>query len=314
MNPTGTVMAVGAIPGPIGISTNGGATWTNSGAPTGNWISIDMSATGSRLVAVQYFGSMFLSNDTGATWSQVATGTLVSSNREYESVTMSADGTRIAAAIKDGEIQVSANGGATWAAAQLAGSPSGAAPLTDQFRAIDSSADGLVVVAAAQNNHLYLSTDGGATFSPRTVTVAGTPIADAWYRVKVSDDGNTIVLAGNQKYTFNSSGIYVSRDRGVTWRRGTTDATDGTTYSSISLSAGGDTIGVTVSDDDAGNPGRVLVSTNGGVSFTTAATPIGETNWRAMAINAAGTRAVLAAGTFAERNGLVYTKSGALVP
>jgi hypothetical protein len=310
-NTAGTVMAAGAIPGPIGISTNGGASWTVSSAPSGNWISIDMNLTGSRIVAVQYLGAMYMSNDSGTTWSAVAGGTVSTSGREYESITVSADGLRIAAAIMNGEIQVSSDGGATWTRARAAGTPAGGAALVDQFRAVDSSADGSVVVAATQNNHVYLSTDGGATFQLRTISVDGSPVGDGWYRVKVSEDGNTIVLAGNYQYTTVSSGIYVSRDRGVTWTRGSGDSA---TYSSISLSANGDIIGVTVSDDGAGNTGRVLLSTNGGVSFAPAATPVGETNWRAMAISGNAGRAVLAAGTFAAKDGQVYVKSGLVGP
>jgi uncharacterized protein (DUF736 family) len=304
-------MAAGAIPGPIGISTNGGSTWSISSAPSGNWISIDMTLTGSRIIGVQYLGGMYLSNDSGATWSAVSGGALSTSGREYESVTVSTDGSRIAAAIMNGEIQVSSDGGATWTAARAAGTPAGGAALVDQFRAIDSSADGSVVVAATQNNRVYLSTDGGATFQLRPVAVGGTAVGDGWYRVKVSEDGNTIVLAGNYQYTSASSGIYVSRDRGLTWRRGSSDSA---TYSSISLSANGDIIGVTVSDDGAGGTGRVMLSTNGGVSFAPAATPAGETNWRAMAISGTAGRAVLAAGTFASRNGQVYTSSTLVGP
>jgi hypothetical protein len=258
------------------------------------------------MVAVQYFGGLFVSNDSGATWSPVSGGAVNTSSREYESVTVSADGLRIAAAVMNGEIQVSSDGGATWTTARLAGAPVGGAALVDQFRAIDSSADGLFVVAATQNNRLYVSNDGGATFTARTVSVGGTPIADGWYRAKVSEDGNTIVLAGNYQYTNTSSGVYVSRDRGLTWTLG---LAGGATYSSIALSANGDTIGVTVSDEGA-SAGRVLLSTNGGASFAPAATPAGETNWRALAISGTNGRAVLAAGTFNARSGLVYVSNG----
>jgi hypothetical protein len=303
-------MAAGAIPGPIGVSVDGGSTWSISGAPSGNWISIDMSLTGSRMVAVQYLGGMYRSTDSGASWSPVSGGALATTNREYESITTSTDGLRIAAAIMNGEIQVSSDGGATWTAARAAGTAAGGAALVDQFRAIDSSADGLVVAAATQNGRLYVSTDGGATFTLRTVAVAGSPVADGWYRVAVSQDGNTIALAGNFVYTTTSTGIYVSRDRGATWTRGTTG---GRTHSSISLSANGDVIGVTVSDDGAGGPGQVLVSTNGGLSFAPATTPAGETNWRAIAISGTANRAVLASGTFAARNGNVYVSGSGLV-
>jgi hypothetical protein len=310
-NPAGNVMAAGAIPGPIAISANGGSTWSISSAPSGNWISIDMDLTGSRIVAVQYIGGMYLSNDSGASWSPVSVGSLGTASLEYESVTVSTDGARIATAVMRGEIQVSADGGATWTAARLAGTPAGGASLVDEFRAIDSSGDGSLVVAGTQNGHLYVSTDGGATFALRTVTVGGAAVGDGWYRIKVSEDGNTIVLAGNYQYTSGSSGIYVSRDRGLTWTRGFADSKP---YSSITASANGDIIGVTYSDDNAGSTGGVLLSTNGGASFAPYAAPAGETNWRALAISGNAGRAVLAAGTFPSRNGQVYVRSGLVGP
>jgi photosystem II stability/assembly factor-like uncharacterized protein len=299
-------MAAGAIPGPIALSTNGGSTWNLSSAPNGNWISIDMDVTGTRIVGVQYLGGMYLSTDGGASWSPVSVGSLGTSSYEYESVTISTTGTRLATAVMNGPIQVSSNGGTTWTAATLVGG----AALTDEFRAIDSSGDGSLVVAGTQNGHLYVSNDGGATFAPRAVTVGGVAATDGWYRIKVSDDGNTIVLAGNYVYTSGSSGIYVSRDRGLTWTRSYGDSKP---YTSISASANGDVISVTYSNDGSGQTGGVLLSSNGGVSFAPYAAPAGETNWRAMAISGTADRGVLAAGTFPSTTGRVYV-SGKLVP
>lgn len=76
----------------------------------------------------------------------------------------------------------------------------GGGALTDAFRWLDTSADGTLVVAVSHNGNVYRSTDGGATFAPLPVTVGGAAVADGWYRVAMSDDGNRIAVVGSTEY------------------------------------------------------------------------------------------------------------------
>ncbi|AEG92794.1 hypothetical protein Rta_17040 [Ramlibacter tataouinensis TTB310] len=301
-NPTGTVMAAAAIPGGVHVSTDSGATWTATTLDTGAiWISLDMTADGTRMIAVALNGAMVMSTDRGATWAPIdAAFNAGGSSISYESVTMSQDGTRIVAADLSGNLYVSADGTSatpTFTTVPVAGAA---------FRAVDSSADGSVVVAVSQNRDAHLSTNGGTTFAPLTVTVDGAAVTDNWYRVAVSPDGNTIVVAGNTDYAGpTSTGVYVSRDRGTTWVRGLAAAG---TYTSLDTSQNGDIIVVTRS-----GAGEVLLSTNGGTSFAPITVPEGETNWRAAAITSDAGRLLLAAGTFFSQTGRVYLSSGSVV-
>ena len=319
INETGTIMAATTITtggGQIFISRDGGATFTPSGAPNAMWIAIDMTPDGDRMVAAGFDGGIFLSTNTGATWTRIDTGVNPTGSRPYESVTISDDGARIVAVTLNGPAFFSANANTatpTFTQSTLVGGGA----LTDAFRAVDSSASGTTVIAASHNGVLYISGDGGATFAPLPVTVAGAAVADGWYRAALSEDGTRIALAGNTDFgqgvdpAPRSTGLYVGNLAAGAWTWTRASAVAGA-YTSISMSrSGGDVIGATLSSTTGGTGGQVLLSNDGGRTFTPVATPAGETNWRAMALSEDAERAVLAAGTFQATNGLLYVSRGA---
>ena len=41
--------------------TLGGSTWTQTSAPIGNWVSVASDSTGMKLVACQYYGTIYTS-------------------------------------------------------------------------------------------------------------------------------------------------------------------------------------------------------------------------------------------------------------
>ena len=177
-NETGTVMAATTITtggGQILISTDGGATFTPSSAPSAGWISLDMTPDGSRMVAVAFNGGMFLSTDTGATWTRIDASINLTQSLPYESVTISDDGARIVAVTLNGPAFFSSNANTatpTFTQSTLVGS---AAAFTDAFRAVDSSASGTTVVAASHNGALYISGDGDRQRWPTAGTARPSP-------------------------------------------------------------------------------------------------------------------------------------------
>jgi hypothetical protein len=99
----------------IYTSTDSGATWTQTKAPTNTWSSVASSADGSKLVAAVGYpskGVIYTSIDSGANW--------LSNSAPYapdgwQSVASSADGVTLVAVEGDSMlVSVSTNSGATW--------------------------------------------------------------------------------------------------------------------------------------------------------------------------------------------------------
>jgi photosystem II stability/assembly factor-like uncharacterized protein len=297
----GDVIVAGEAPGDLHVSRDGGATWTVGDTPHEQiWISVDMSRDASRIVAVAYQGNMYMSTDRGVHWTQVTSSNpaVNLSNREFESVTISRDGQRIVAAVMGGGIYVSSNGGATWAAGALGG-----APIRGHWRAVESSADGTVVVAASGfDENFFISTDGGLTWTMRNLNVGGTIVREEWYRLAMSDDGTVIAVAGRV-----NSNMYITHDGGASWARAPTPVGD---YTGITMSADGQVIAATMTNgESAPTVGSVQLSTNGGANFTAVAMPGTDTHWRTVAMSADGNQLVVAAGTYTQTAGQLYTST-----
>lgn len=311
---TGRMMAATTVTagggGQIFLSTDHGASFKASSAPIAQWVGLDMTPDGTRMVAVASGGGLFRSMDSGVTWMPIDIGVNPLGSLPYESITISDDGTHVVAATLNGAILFSTDAESdapTFTVATL----SGGGALTDAFRAVDSSASGATVVAASSNGRLYVSSDGGATFSLLPVTVGSTTVADGWFRVAISGDGTRIAVAGSTDFgqgvdpAPRSTGLYVGNlaNGRWTWTQGSTVTG---AYTSVSMSSDGNVIGATLSSTTGGTAGEVLLSSDGGKTFTRVATPGNETNWRAMALSDDASRAVLAAGTPQQTDGLLY--------
>lgn len=289
----GDVIAAGEAGGTIHVSRDGGATWTSGNSPSATWIASAMSSTGSRIYAVQYGGSMFASGDQGATWKPLAAGT-----GAWESVATSQDGTLVAAVMQNGPLVISKDGGSTWHNAAM---PDGQA--NHWWRWVSSSADGHALVAVSHDAKVFRSTDSGSTWKLLAVAVGGTVVNESWYRVKTSADGQAIAIAANTFGGAPGTGIYVSHDGGTTWARGYSLVAD---YTFLAMSADGQRIAATVSDTGS-TRGRVVISFDGGATFAQVPMPGGDTDWRAIAMSAAGDRVAAATGAFnTGSTGLLY--------
>ena len=319
-NDTGRVMAATTFTGAGGqifLSTDRGETFTASSAPISSWVSLDMTPDGARMVAVAAGGGLLRSTNGGFSWTRIDTGINTESALPYESVTISADGTRVVAATFNGPVFFSTNADSITPSFRQATLVGGGA-LTDAFRAVDSSADGTTVIAAASSGNLYVSNDGGATFSPLPVTVGTTTVADGWYRAALSGDGTRIALAGSTDFgqgvdpAPRSTGLYVGNLSGGNWTW-TQASTVAGAYTSVAMSEAG-VIGATLSSTTAGTGGEVLLSSDGGASFTRVPTPGNEVDWRAMALSKDATRAVLVAGTPQQVQGLLYVSQSGSAP
>lgn len=145
----GRILVVGQNPGSVYTFTNPGTFWQlRSIGPYSNWVSVATSADGRKLAAAAsivrfspYPGSIFTSEDYGATWQRS-----VSSVTDWRAVASSADGTQLAAIsahtgfpAASYTILISTNSGATWTNTLGA---------TFNWQGIASSADGSLKWAA----------------------------------------------------------------------------------------------------------------------------------------------------------------------
>ena len=315
-NPAGSVMVATAITGGVHVSRDGGASWTVQAGLSQDaiWISADMSDDGQVIVVVALNGGMYRSLDSGASWSRIDTSFNAAGDLDYESVSLSADGKRIVAAVMGGGIWASSDGTAAVPAFTAATDAAGV-PLAGWWRAVDSDATGMRVVAASHNGDVWVSDDAGASFAPLAVAVEGTPVADGWYRLALSRDGNTVALAGNEEFGIGapagsrSSGLYVGRFAAGGWTFQRASATAGN-YTRVAIAAAAPVVAATLS----GAQGAALISTDNGATFSHLATPDSEAGWRSIALTGDGSRAVLAAGTFFGAAGRLYLSSGPLAP
>jgi hypothetical protein len=149
----------------IYISTNSGATWTQTIASNNFWSAIAFSADGNKLVA---FGAdlsnppnclVYTSTNSGITWMQAIAPALPA----LISVASSGDGVKLAAVGGDGYsvnfILTSTNSGTTWTQTSAPGT---------NWIAIASSADGTKLVAVVNNQSgspIYLSTNSGTSWT-----------------------------------------------------------------------------------------------------------------------------------------------------
>jgi hypothetical protein len=137
--------------GCICVSTNSGATWTQTSAPLYSWTgctALASSADGRKLAATIGYtsfptgpGPIFISPDGGGTW-------LVSSSptSHWTAAACSADGTRLVASTLFAGIYTSTDSGATWA--------SNSAPITN-WSAVACSADGMKLVAVVDGGGIW---------------------------------------------------------------------------------------------------------------------------------------------------------------
>ena len=153
----GKVLAAAAgnwEPGAICISTNSGATWTETSAPITNWWTVAVSANGSELAAGVEYGLIYVSTNFGLTWTPTSAPT-----SDWQSISVSADGSRLAAAcqpvylpppdeISPGSIYTSTNFGVDWVSNNI--------PFA-RWADISSSADGDKLIAVNYNGEMWIS-------------------------------------------------------------------------------------------------------------------------------------------------------------
>ncbi|WP_135263776.1 WD40/YVTN/BNR-like repeat-containing protein [Ramlibacter henchirensis] len=305
----GRVLVAMDNPGQIHLSRDAGQTWDPMNSPVENWVSASVyhsPAAGDanglvnvNVLAAGFGGGLYETGPNG--WTAVQSGIpgVSFAGRDWESVS-AIDNGRAIVAMLNAPIYHRLSATATWLPTVL---QSTGQPLARGWRGVALSQTG-VALAASQDGDVYVSTDLAAGWVARPVVVNGTILNDSWYRTAISPDGRVMALAGR----FNS-GLYLSRDQGLTWTRANTPAGD---YTALSINGDGSVIAATITNASAGGAaaGSVQVSRDGGQTFAALQMPGADTNWRAVALSDDGNAMTVAAGTFTGATGQLYTSVG----
>jgi hypothetical protein len=152
--------------GPIFISTNSGATWMQTSAPSEIWSSLAFSADGTKLLAAAYqnsegnLGQLYLSSDSGNTWAPAST-----ENNYWVSAASSADGSKLiaVAGYRWPIVFTSTDGGANWISNSMAaGNPGG-------WQAVATTANGNTWMILNELGTFYTSTNLGRSWESNSL-------------------------------------------------------------------------------------------------------------------------------------------------
>ena len=156
--------------GSIAVSSNYGASFANSSAPTGSWHGICCSSSGQYVSAGIYGGSIYYSSNYGVTWTQSS-----SAVTSWHGICCSASGQyQIAVANSNGTIYYSNNYGINWSQSN--------APIATWIDTACTTS-GQYAIAITSGGYIYYSTNYGVTW-----VQSGSPSA-SWQSCAISQNG-----------------------------------------------------------------------------------------------------------------------------
>jgi photosystem II stability/assembly factor-like uncharacterized protein len=257
-------------------------TFTPASAPPQNWLSIASSADGTKLAAVGSYGWLYLSTNSGATWSPATTVTNgTEPTRAWTGITCSSDGSNYVAVANFSSIFTSTDSGLNWVSHGPALS----------WNAVASSANGVKLIAADYDmGRLYTSVDSGVTW---TVTSSA---AKRWRSLASSADGTKLVAGTDYGTNYNDvPSIYTSTDSGASWKL---TSAPHQPWQALASSADGSKLAAGVYG------GLIYLSGDSGNTWNAANVP--SARWGGIASSADGSRLAAAAW-----EGFIYVSSDA---
>lgn len=265
------------------------------------WSHVVSSTDGTILMAGTQGGYLYISSDSGATWSPQ---TDLNSEGGWFSLGMSGDGQFMIAAdsygpdFSGGYIYTSVDGGETWT--EYTGL--GAGYWSDGFNTAAVSTDGSTIIFADaydsqdswSGGYVYLSTDKGATWNP--VPSLG---KNEWTGAALSSDGSKMVVSEYTSASGSTGYIYTSSDSGATWTERT--SAGARYWQGVTSSADGSKLAAVI-HTLTGSDTKVFTSQDAGATWSERTiTPESTNNFMSIASNSNGSKIAVAG-----RNDSVY--------
>jgi hypothetical protein len=178
--------------GSLFVSTTSGVSWMNVGV-TAHWNDVQVSSSGSVIVASTSTTALYLSTNSGASFITVGPSNAAG-------VAVSSDGKIIAAVVNADFMYISKDYGSSFQKAST----------SNDWNGISMNADGSIIAAIANQNQIYISYDTGASF-----TATGPFLS--WWTVRVSTYGRGILASSYDNNGLYPNLVYRSMDAGATW-------------------------------------------------------------------------------------------------
>ena len=161
------------------------------------WRSIASSSDGTKLAAVVDGGNIWISADSGVSWTAVA------SQQSWSAIASSSDGKKLAAVVNGGNIWTSADSGVSWTAVAS----------QQLWSAIASSSDGKKLAAVVSGGAIWTSNSGAIWNEVRSIG------NHSWQDIASSSDGVklTAVVDYGNVWTSANSGRNWTEDTSLGW-------------------------------------------------------------------------------------------------
>jgi hypothetical protein len=209
MSSTGIVSILGITAGALYLSTNSFATYsiisgtssqfTSNGLPVTNqnWNNVQCSYDGSVILASITSGALYLSTNTGSSWTILGGATnsygFPATATSWSSLSISGtNGQYMLVSVNTGGLYLSTNTGTSWT--QISGTTNsyGLPSLANAWTCSAISQDGLIMCAAINGANLYYSTNSGTTWSTYNYSYKCASQNFPWYSLSMTADGSKV--------------------------------------------------------------------------------------------------------------------------
>jgi hypothetical protein len=194
LNSSGTVL-LAATSSTVWLSTNSGTTWI-SAISSVNASAVASNSSGSVLLAGTGTSGLYLSTDTGTTWTRPTAAPGLTTSANVNSVASNGSGQYLLAGTFGAGVYLSTDSGASWTQQTAIG-------ISRIILSLASNSLGTVLLVGTNGSSLYLSTNLGTTWNKQTAT--GLTTTENINSAASNFDGNVLIICPNAGLWLNAT-------------------------------------------------------------------------------------------------------------